>query len=339
MIFIDRGDANMARKIGYLVVNFGGPRNLQEIEPFLIALLTDRDVIRTALPSWMHKLGFTWIAKRRAKRVVHDYQCIGGKSPIFEDTEALSDALRKRGCQKVVTFHRYLPDTHSQFMIEAEQLMECDEVRVFPLFPQFSYTTTGSIARWFDQHLCCKLINKFCWIKSYPEHPVFVRAFQKTILKCLEENQIAPSETLLLFSAHGLPQRYINTGDPYKAECERSFRSIASAFPEAGHQLSYQSLFGKEEWIRPYTAEFCSSIDKQSCRYQNIVVVPLSFTSDHIETLFEIEQQYLPILKEKGFNAIRCPALNRREDWMEGIMEIVQGKDLSSNQMLIRSLT
>ncbi|MBS0652665.1 MAG: ferrochelatase [Verrucomicrobia bacterium] len=323
----------MKKKNGLLLVNFGGPRSIEEIKPFLVALLTDKDVICSSLPLVLHKLLFAWIAKRRAKKVVHDYEAIGGKSPIFDDTEAIASALREKLDGPIVTFHRYLPMTHARFLKDIQALNDCDSIRVFPLFPQFSYTTTGSIARWFSENLCAKTMAKFRWIKSYPDHPAFAKPFQATIQKCLDEHQLREEETLLLFSAHGLPKRYICSGDPYQEECERSFELLASSFPKAAHQLCYQSLFGKEEWIRPYTSEFCRDLN---VAMKNVVIVPLSFTSDHIETLYEIEQQYLPILKEKGYNAVRCPAMNLREDWIDGIAKIVSSSHLLRNAMLIR---
>ncbi len=331
--FLHRGVELMEKKNGLVLVNFGGPRSVAEINTFLIALLTDKDVICSSLPLFLHKLLFTWVAKRRAKKVLHDYEIIGGKSPIFEDTEAIGEALRKKFDGPIVTFHRYLPMTHPQFIKDVQALEECDSIQVFPLFPQFSYTTTGSIARWFSENLCAKIVGKFRWIKSYPAHPAFVQPFAATIQQCLDDHQMLEEETLLLFSAHGLPKRYICSGDPYQEECESSFELLASAFPKAVHQLCYQSIFGKEEWLRPYTVEFCQ--DSKISR-RNVVVVPLSFTSDHIETLFEIEQLYLPILKEKGFNAVRCPAVNLRADWIDGITQIISSGGELRNAMLVR---
>jgi len=318
-----------------ILVNFGGPRCTEEIEPFLIALLTDRDVVRSSWPQAIHKLFFTWIAKKRAKVIVHDYELIGGKSPIFEDTEALAALLRTKINEEVLTFHRYLPMTHPQFIDEIKALDSSDPIQVFPLFPQFSYTTTGSIARWFGKHLPPKLIGKLHWIKSYPDHSAFTNSFCSIIQACLKKHQMLEEETLLLFSAHGLPKSYVTSGDPYQGECERSFRKIAAAFPKAAHQLCYQSLFGKKEWVRPYTLDCCYSANPS---YRNIVVVPLSFTSDHIETLFEIEQRYLPILKNKGIHAVRCPALNLTEEWVDGIVEILLSEETVSYSTLINPL-
>ncbi len=326
----------MQKKTGVLLVNFGGPRSIDEIRPFLTELLTDTDVIRTSLPSFLHRLLFKRIAKKRSKKVAHDYELIGGKSPIFEDTEAIAERLRSKLRCPVLTFHRYLPGTHAQFVSDMKLFADCESVRVFPMFPQFSYTTTGSIARWFAEHLCKKTVEKFRWIKSYPEDPGFIEPFQAVLQKTLEENQFSEEETFLLFSAHGLPKSYISTGDPYQGECESSFKKMVERFPRAAHRLCYQSLFGKEEWIRPYTAEFCEELGAQVKSYRNVVVVPLSFTSDHIETLFEIEQQYLPILKAHGFNAVRCPAMNRKEEWIDGIAKIISSSDWVSNGKLVR---
>lgn len=323
----------MEEKTGLVLVNFGGPRSVDEIEPFLIALLTDQDVICSSLPPFLHRLLFTWVAKRRAKKVRHDYEAIGGKSPIFDDTEAIAKALCQQFDGPIVAFHRYLPMTHPQFLKDIANFDGCNSILIFPLFPQFSYTTTGSIARWFSENLCAKMVGKFRWIKSYPSHMAFIKPFESIIRKCLDDHQMKEQETLFLFSAHGLPKRYICSGDPYQEECEKSFKELSAAFPNAVHQLCYQSLFGKEEWIRPYTLEFCQSIN---IPIRNVVIVPLSFTSDHIETLYEIEQQYLPILKERGYHAVRCPAMNLCKDWINGIPQIVSSSYLLRNPMLIR---
>lgn len=322
-----------AKGDGLILVNFGGPRSLEEIKPFLVALLTDEDVIWPSLPSFLHNLLFTWIAKKRAKKVAHDYESIGGKSPIFQDTEAIAERLRSRWDGPVITFHRYLPMTHCEFLEKVEELSHCARIHVFPLFPQFSYTTSGSIARWFARNLSPGVVDKLHWIKSYADHPGFCKPFQATIQQCLDDHRFDQKKTLLLFSAHGLPQRYVCAGDPYQKECEQSFHQIASAFPLATRQLAYQSLFGKEEWLRPYTAEFCQSFRGD---FQNVILVPLSFTSDHIETLFEIEQQYLPLLREKGVNAVRCPALNLAEDWIDGMVQIAKTSARFSNDLLVR---
>jgi ferrochelatase len=315
----------MPQKI--VVANFGGPRDLDEIEPFLISLLTDRDVIRTRMPPFLQKWLFTRIAKKRAKKIVHDYMLIGGKSPIFEDTEFIAQSLNA----EAIAFHRYLPATHGQF-IDACVGEEC---LVFPLFPQFSYATTGSIARWFETHLDRRLVNKMRWVKSYASHPAFIDAMQRCIRAFLHEKQLAEHETILLFSAHGLPVSFVKQGDPYEKECSDSFHLIVKAFPDALCRLAYQSRFDRQEWLKPYTQEVCENIASWRQERRHVVFVPLSFTSDHIETLFEVEYQYLPLLRDRGVTAWRCPALNRSPAWIEAIHAILQHAD-TPNRDLIR---
>lgn len=319
----------MARPV--LLVNFGGPRDLNEVEEFLCTLLTDRDVIRSSLPSFLHNYLFTKIAKKRTFKVKEDYTLIGKKSPIFEDTEEIAVLLAEKiGCE-VIPFHRYLPKTHASFFKKMEKLKK--ECLVFPLFPQFSYATTGSIARFFSKHL--RQSSEFLWIKSYCAHPAYIQVMITTLSAYLKEKQIKEEEALLFFSPHGLPIHFIKTGDIYEKECRLSFEKISAAFPKALHLMAYQSKFGKGEWLRPYTDETCRAILSFNQNRQHVVFVPLSFTSDHVETLFEVEQQYLPLIREQGLHAYRCPALNRHPAWIDAIAHILQDTNFSTTKMLI----
>ena len=292
----------------YLIVNFGGPRHQGEIALFLRELLTDKDVVRTGWPQFWHNLLFSRIAKKRARQVAHDYALIGGASPIYGDTEQVAEELRKALDSPVLTFHRYLPDTHIGFIQQIQDL-ECSEIIVFPLFPQFSYATTGSIARWFHNHICGKTVRKMRWLKSYPVHPSFVEATQNTIRDFIQSKNISLSEVFFLFSAHGLPCKFICTGDLYESECKRSHAAVMAGFPGVPSLLSYQSKFGRGEWLRPYTEEIASSILQYHQGRSSLVIVPISFTSDHIETLFEIEHLYLPIIRSSGIRALSLSGL------------------------------
>lgn len=326
----------MADSIAYLLVNFGGPRNLGEIRPFLTELLTDRDVIRSKLPNWAHNFLFTRVARKRALKIRDDYGLIGGKSPIYADTEEMAKLLAAKLSAPVIPFHRYLPATHAASLRQIEEL-EVEEIRVLPLFPQFSYATTGSIARFLSERLCCKTLNSLRWVHSYAGHPAFILSYQQRIRDFLEEREIAEEEAVLLFSCHGLPRSFICTGDIYETECRSSFQSVRSAFPRAVCRLSYQSKFGRGEWLRPYTDETCAAYPAWGEGRRKAVIVPLSFTSDHIETLFEIEKLYLPMLQEHGIEAHRCPALNLETYWIEALVEIAKTSFVSATQMLVRN--
>ncbi len=318
-----------------LLVNFGGPRTLSEIGSFLISLLTDQDVIRTKLPKPIHRWLFTWIARKRASKIVKDYEGIGGGSPIYADTENLAKLLSKKTNTPVLTFHRYLPRTHAESLAAIEAVTS-DQILVIPLFPQFSFATTGSIARFFSHHLTPTTLNKLQWIKSYAEHEAFIRSHIQQIQTFLAEKNIEQTDLILLFSSHGLPKSFITQGDIYLKECTDSFNLISQAFPQVLSRLSFQSKFGPGEWIKPYTDEVCENILTWNQGRKQIVVIPLSFTSDHIETLYEIQDLYLPVLEKHGLTAHRCPALNLAPHWIENLAQITKTNTLHNTQDLIR---
>lgn len=320
----------------YLLVNFGGPRTLEEVPFFLKELLTDRDLIWTSYPDFFHKFLFGRIAKKRARSVASDYGLIGGRSPIYFDTEKMAEIIKEKGKKTVHTFHRYLPATH-EASIQSLEASSSEEIYVLPLFPQYSFATTGSIARFFSKRLSPKTVAKLKWVKSYPDHPSFVLSFQKKIQDFLTEKELKEEETAFIFSAHGLPAKFIEKGDPYQKECLLSYKAIRAAFPNATTQLSYQSKFGKGQWLTPSTEEVCKAALQWSEKRKNIVIVPLSFPSDHIETLFEIEYQYLPLIREQGLFAYRCPALNLEPYWMDRLLDLFKAEKFLPTHELYRS--
>jgi len=325
----------MTEKPTILLVNFGGPRSLGEIEPFLIELLTDKEVVRTRLPSLLHNYLFRKIAIKRAKKIAEDYKLIGGKSPIYQTTEAVAEHLRQNTEQTVYTFHRYLPATHLN-TIQLIEKTEKSQIIVLPLFPQFSYATTGSIATFFFKRLRRQSIQKLRWIKSYPSHFAFISAWCATIQSHLQEQGLLEKETFFLFSAHGIPRSFVDSGYPYEVECGASYRAILQQFPHALGKLTYQSKFGPGEWLRPYTNETCDDIKKWTENRTAVLFIPLAFTSDHIETLFEIEHLYMPLITAQGLKVSRCPALNLSEEWLKSLEAILQEPNLTTTQMLLR---
>jgi len=320
-------------KTAFILVNFGGPRDLSEVESFLTALLTDRDVIQTPLPSVIQNFIFTRVAKKRAPEVSKDYAKIGGGSPIFADTEWLAKTLAEKMDATVLTFHRYLRATHRSFL-DALKTLEADKIIVFPLFPQFSYATTGSIARWFSSHVDKETVHKMEWISSYATHPSYIDAFTSVIEEFLSKQGL--HDFHLFFSAHGLPVKYVEEGDPYQKECENSFVAIAERFSSFPALLGYQSQFGKAEWLKPSTIQICEKPRLFFRKERPVVFIPLSFSSDHIETLFEVEEGYIAPLRELGYPAYRCPALGRNEKWVDAVKNIIETSEPVKNHTLIR---
>lgn len=301
-------------------------------------LLTDKEVIRSKLPQGIHNLFFSWVAKRRARKVFSEYQSMGGKSPIYEYTENFARILREKLQGQVIVFHRYLPATHKQFIKEISQIND-KEMIVFPLFPQFTYSTTGSVAKWMLDHIPLQVSNKLRWIKSYATDPSFINAHRSNIQSFMRENQLNDQETIFLFSAHGLPKKYVDEGDIYQRECEDSFQRIMSFFPKILGRLCYQSRFGRQEWIQPYTIDLCHSVKNWHQGRSHIVFIPISFTSDHLETLCEVEKEYVSEIRKQELFAYRMPALNLSSDWIDASLKIIQEcPNFSSTQMLVRHL-
>ncbi len=298
----------------YILVNFGGPRTEHEVYPFLKELLCDQDVVRTGFYQPLHNLLFSYIAKKRSRTVGEDYQEIGGASPIFSDTEELACQLRTLLKKKVLCFHRYLPSTHAAFINDL-QALEAKKILAVPLFPQFSYATTGSCARFFENNLCGRILEKIQWIPSYAEHPSFIEAYRKQIEAALNQRGFKEEDVCLFYSFHGVPKKFICFNDPYQHHCTSSFEALKKFFPQADHVMAYQSKFGKGEWLRPYTIDLVEQ-DLSWLKKKHVFFVPLSFTSDHIETLFEIQMQYIKPLQEKGISAFRISSLQGQVEWL-----------------------
>jgi protoporphyrin/coproporphyrin ferrochelatase len=317
-----------------LLVNFGGPRSLEEVEPFLCELLTDRELIRQKGPAFLHDFLFRRIAKKRARTVRIEYEKLGGASPIYATTERLATLLQQQINRPVFTFHRTLTATHKHALHLIEQTSQ--DLTVLPLFPQFSYTTTGSIAAFFSQHLSSQRLRSLRWIKSYPTDPAFLYAHEHIMRAFLAQHRLEEEKSFFLFSAHGIPQSFVEEGDPYPYECQQTAHALLHQFPRASGLLSYQSQFGPEEWTRPYTKEVCQEIRHWCPDRSTIIIIPLSFTSDHLETLFEIEQLYLPLIIQQGLTALRCPALNLHPTWITALVQLLKRGCLCTNKMLTR---
>lgn len=314
----------------YILADFGGPRDLDEIHSFIHELLLDPEVIRPKLPKPLHYLLFSRIAKKRAKKISKEYEKLGGRSPIYFYTEELVKRISLKLNAEVIAFHRYLPKTHTEFIKKVNGFH--GEVRVVPLFPQFTFAVTGSMARFFAKHIK----KEVKWIKSFPTHPDFLLAQRENIQQFLKEKNIQEDELFFIFSCHGIPKSYAEDGDLYEQDCQASFQKTLSEFPRALGMLSFQSRFGSEEWLQPYTEDVCLNIKNFSEGRKKIVIVPLSFISDHIETLYEIEELYLPLIQKQELLAYRCPALNFHPLWEEAIVNFFKQESWQDNSQLIR---
>ncbi|MFN8669325.1 MAG: ferrochelatase [Gemmatimonadaceae bacterium] len=300
-----------------VMMNLGGPETLDDVEPFLLRLFADREIIQLPLQS---KLG-PFIAKRRAPKVRKLYEAIGGGSPIRWWTEVQGQGLVKR-------LDRLSPETapHKFYIAfrytspssdDALRQMKADGVKraiAFTQYPQYSCATTGSsLNELWRAAKRLDLSDAFEWsvIDRWPTHPGFIAAMTDTVRQGLEQFDPADrDDVLLLFSAHSLPMSVVNRGDPYPQEIGASVHEVLKALGTS-HQylLAYQSEVGPVSWLGPSTEEVIKGLASKKRR--NILVIPIAFTSDHIETLSELDREYGELAHQLGIpNFKRAPAMN-----------------------------
>jgi len=303
----------------------GGPDSLSAIRPFLARLFSDRDLIRLPAAPVTQPL-FSWIVSGiRARTVRKYYEEIGGGSPIAALTEAqryaLQEALEGTGAHfKVYVAMRYW---HPLARHAALEMKEDGVTRAIalPLYPQYCAATTGSslkdLRRWTAWAGCTFPVTE---VRSYPDHPKYVAALAGTVSTAIGA---ADREGMfLLFSAHGVPRALIDAGDPYRDETERTVAAVMRSFPGVPHGISYQSRAGKAEWLSPDTVDEVTRLAREGVR--TLVVVPVSFVSDHVETLHELDIRLASHGRSAGIQSfLRAPALNDSPTFIDALKDIV----------------
>lgn len=316
---------------GIVMMNLGGPATLDDVEPFLLELFADREIIQLPLQRWLGP----FIARRRTPKVRGLYANIGGGSPILRHTEA-------QGRGMVARLDRMSPQTapHRFYVAfrytrptseDALRAMKADGVEraiAFTQYPQFSCSTTGSsLNELWRAASRTGLRDAFQWslIDRWPAHPGFIDAMTETVREGL--SQFAPSErdkVLLLFSAHSLPLDVIDRGDSYPQEVGASTQRVVEQLAVSNpYILAYQSDVGPVRWLGPSTEQVLRRLGARGQKH--VLVVPIAFTSDHIETLSELDREYGEVAHEAGImHYKRAPALNDRPLFLDGLARIVK---------------
>jgi ferrochelatase len=306
-------------KSAVLLLNFGGPRSLDEVEQFLFEILRDPNTVQLPVPGWVQDRLARAIARRRSVEVGRQYGEIGGRSPIVAATEQLAGALRQRlaadgNTMPVYAAHRYLPGDARQ----AARKIVADgvtELLALPLYPHFCFATSGSSFEQLREELERAGFSGACQaVRSYPDAEGYVNALAARLEECLKAASPPPGDTLILCSAHGLPAEYPRRGDPYPAELRRSLESLRRRFPDWRFALSYQSRVGPAEWLRPYTDEIIPTLAREGVKH--LVFVPLSFVNDHIETLYEVGHTYFELARRNGLTPHRASAVEDHPDFV-----------------------
>jgi ferrochelatase len=318
-------------RTGIVTMNLGGPADLAAVEPFLLKLFDDRELLRLPFQSVLGR----FIAKRRTPKVQKLYAAIGGGSPILRYTEAQGRGMIERldrlspgtAPHKFYVAFRYAPP----FTDDALLAMRADGVTravAFTQYPQWSCATTGSsLNELWRASERLGLQNAFTWslIDRWPVHPGFIAAMVETVREGLLQFPAEDRDkVLLLFSAHSLPLSVINRGDSYPQEVGATVHRVMEGLQFSHpYLLAYQSEVGPVKWLGPSTERV---IEKLAARgHKHVLVIPIAFTSDHIETLSELDLEYGHLAKRLGITHYRrTPALNDRPLFLDALADIVR---------------
>lgn len=314
------------QKLAVILFNLGGPDAPEAVEPFLRNLFCDPDII--ALPTLLRLPLGRFIAKRRAPVAQKIYAHLGGRSPIFEETRVQADALEKTlsgdGVEaKAFVAMRYW-HPFSDGAAHAVKAFNPDRIVLLPLYPQYSTTTTSSSLKdWARAAKKAGLAKPTSRVCCYPWEPGFVTAAAAKIHDAMASAPEAVSYRLLL-SAHGLPKRIVEKGDPYQWQVEQSADAIvkALAMPELEPVVCYQSRVGPLEWIGPSTD---AEIKRAGRDGKGVIVAPIAFVSEHSETLVELDIEYRKLAGEKGVPDYRRAAtVGAHPDFIAGLAGLVR---------------
>ncbi len=311
--------------LGVVLFQLGGPDSLEAIEPFLYNLFCDPDIIDFPFARIARQPLAKLISTRRAKHVAHHYAEIGGKSPILEHTRrqaaALETELRRDLDARVVVAMRYWHPFTAEAIAEIERL-RAEQVVLLPLYPQYSKTTTGSS------------LNE--WRRKWKGGEVQViqefyedEAYLASVVEKVNETMAGfadPCDVDVVFSAHSVPVSVIDKGDPYQRQIERTTELVwdRGGWPGRRH-LCYQSKVGASKWLAPSMHETVKRLAAEGRKH--VLVVPISFVSDHVETLHEIDIEHREQARGLGIEDFRMvPGLNDSPAFIRALGGLVRAR-------------
>jgi ferrochelatase len=311
----------MPKKIAVILFNLGGPDSPESVELFLFNLFYDKAII--TLPNPFRFFLAKVISKKRAPIAQEIYNHIGGKSPILDETKKQANALKKKLGEnyKVFISMRYWHPFSSETILDVKNYNP-DEIILLPLYPQFSSSTTASsINDWLAN---CKKENLTAPTKiiySYQDNENFINSHIKLIQQSYEK--ITDKNNFrILFSAHGLPQKNIDAGDPYQTHVEQTVTSIVQklGIKNLDWKICYQSKVGRLKWLEPSTEH---EISRAGAKKKSLIIVPIAFVSEHSETLVELDIEYKKLADESGVKQyLRVPTLSTDELFIDCLADI-----------------
>jgi len=312
----------MNAKKAVLLLQMGGPDSLEAVEPFLLNLFSDREIIKIG-PAWLQPIIARIIVKKRKGHVEENYALIGGKSPLKALTEEQATSLEKTlgGDYRCFVAMRYWRPSTLEALAEIRRAGITD-ITVLSLYPHYSRATTGSSIKEVKRVLAeSKADFNVRYIDSFYNDTGYIAALEERIKEGLALFHPL-ADVALLFSAHSLPQSFIDEGDPYLEHVKESVRLVMERF-NLPHHLSFQSRAGPVKWLEPSTDAMLKSLAASGVK--NLLVIPLSFVSDHIETLHEIDIEYSKKAWEFGIAKFeRMPSLNSSPTFIAALAKMVR---------------
>ena len=310
-------------RIAVVLFNLGGPDRLAAVRPFLFNLFRDKAIID--LPALARYPLAALISSARAKSAQANYALMGGASPLLPETTKQAAALeaelrRDHPTDEIKVFiaMRYWSPLAKQ-TAKAVTTFAPEELVLLPLYPQFSTTTTGSSLK--DWKATYRGPGRSRDVCCYPTAEGVVAAHGRAIRKVWTQAG-KPKNVRLLFSAHGLPEKVIAAGDPYQAQVLATAAAVAGQLPQlADWSVCYQSRVGPMKWLGPSTE---AEVRRAGAEGKGVLICPIAFVSEHIETLVELDQEYAEIAKHVGCAPyLRAPALGPDSGFISGLAEAV----------------
>jgi ferrochelatase len=312
-------------RVAIILFNLGGPDRPEAVKPFLRNLFSDPAILR--VPALLRKPLAAGIAGRRAVAAREIYAKLGGGSPLLPNTVAQAEALRAGladlGEVRAFPCMRYWHPRAEEVAAQVKGFAP-ERLVLLPLYPQFSTTTTASsLADWQAAAKRAGLMVPTSAVCCYPTEPGLIAALADGIRGALAES--GSHRVRLLLTAHGLPERIVAAGDPYRRQVEDTAAAVvgALAMPDLDWRVCYQSRVGPLRWIGPATDEEVRRAGREG---RGIVMAPIAFVSEHSETLVELDMEYAHLAKESGVPLYRrVPTVSTHPSFIAGLASLVRG--------------
>jgi protoporphyrin/coproporphyrin ferrochelatase len=319
----------MSVRTALLMMNLGGPKTPADVEPFLVNMFSDRTFINIPFNLGPH------IARYRARKSVRQqYEKIGG-SPLSKWTEIQGEQITQilDSISPSTAPHKFYPcfrycSPLSQEAIAQAQNDKAERIVAFTQYPHYSCATTGNSLR---ELLLTPNIRNLSAITKYATHPAYISAWTQLIKSQLQKFD-NPNDVSIVFTAHSVPKIVVWRGDIYTIEIGSTVSSIMLSFNNP-YYLFWQSKVGFQEWMQPSTGKALVSLGDKGVK--NVLLVPIAFMQDHLETLYELDIEYVVEAQHKGMNVVRCPAPNDDPGFMKALALIVKEHLESGSHSLI----